>query len=268
VRIRWDVDSKNVVELSREPFRSPRLSVNGQVLPTKIKLSPKRAVEFQLADGRSAALLRPQGFFTGYGVPELRVSGTLMIPTPKKPMQCPSCKAQVMPNDRFCAACGHQMPSAGRFFQTQNVKKATQAIAGLGVLYLLSGIGMFLMLKSRYAPKLAELNLRNPNEVLPRAANGATYTVAQAREQLMQEPWTELMVYGVLAFVMAGLAIWSRRAPLAAILVAAATYAVLIVLMGLNDPKTIGQGVYVKILVIALFVRGIKAALALKTADA
>jgi hypothetical protein len=84
---------------------------------------------------------------------------------------------------------------------------------------------------------------------------------------LRWEAWGVLLTNAVLAAVMAGLALWSRRSPLPAVIVATATYAVVIVFNAIMDPKTIGQGIFVKIIVIGLFVKGIKAALTLRVAD-
>ena len=77
------------------------------------------------------------------------------------------------------------------------------------------------------------------------------------------------LVAGVLlAVVMVLLAIWSRRAALPAILVAMATYVVVIVGSAIFDPATLLQGIIVKIIVIGYLIRGIKAALVLRAANA
>ena len=73
-----------------------------------------------------------------------------------------------------------------------------------------------------------------------------------------------MIVNLILAAAMVGLALCGRRAPLAAVLVAAATYAVVLVTNALIDPASIGQGVFLKIFVVILLVRGIKGALALR----
>ena len=98
--------------------------------------------------------------------------------------------------------------------------------------------------------------------------SGVTYTVAELRQRLNWEPWGVLITNGVLAAVMASLAVWGKRAPLPAVLVATATYAVVMVTNAISDPASIGQGIFIKIVVIAIFVRGIKAALALREAKA
>jgi hypothetical protein len=77
-----------------------------------------------------------------------------------------------------------------------------------------------------------------------------------------------LAVNGVLAAIMVGLALWSRRSPLPAVIVATATYVVVIVTNGIADPATLGQGWIVKLIIILFLFRGIKAALALRASHA
>jgi hypothetical protein len=72
----------------------------------------------------------------------------------------------------------------------------------------------------------------------------------------------------ILAAVMGALSLWARRSPLPAVLIATATYVVVIVANAIADPATLGQGWIVKIIVIAFLFKGIKAALALRTANA
>lgn len=84
----------------------------------------------------------------------------------------------------------------------------------------------------------------------------------------MWELWGVLVVNLILAVVMLGLAIWGKREPLVAVLVATATYVVIIVTNAIIDPITIGQGLLLKIAIIALLVKGIKAGLALRTSNA
>jgi len=108
----------------------------------------------------------------------------------------------------------------------------------------------------------------DPDSVLQTAINGRTYTVEELRKQLLWEPWGVLIVNLILAAIMLGLSIWARRAPLPAVLIATATYAVVIVAAAISDPATLGQGLLVKIVIIAFLVKGIKAALALRTASA
>ena len=77
-----------------------------------------------------------------------------------------------------------------------------------------------------------------------------------------------LIVNLIIAAIMLALALWGRRSPLPAVLIATATYAVVIAYAAIGDPATLGQGLLMKIIIIAFLIRGIKAALALRTAGA
>ena len=62
----------------------------------------------------------------------------------------------------------------------------------------------------------------------------------ELRARLEWEPTGVLAVNLILAAIMAALAWWGRRAPLAAVLVATAVYVVVIVFNAIADPATIG----------------------------
>jgi len=69
----------------------------------------------------------------------------------------------------------------------------------------------------------------------------------------------------MLSVIMLVLAWWSKWKPLAAILIATAIFAAVQVISAIIDPKTIMQGIVVKVLVIAILIKGIKGALSLRT---
>jgi hypothetical protein len=267
MKLRWDVDDTNVVAATIGGFGKNTISVNERVLPSKLSLRKKNELSFQLSDGRQATIsIKPQ--FATRPIIELRVDGKLMVETGKNPIICSNCGTTVKPNDQFCGSCGQAMPPAEDYVNKRYVKEATGAIKGLAILFTIVGILMYFVTKSQSANFLVKLDGMNPEETYPVAINGVKYTVAALRSQLTWEPWGVLIVNLILAAVMTVLAFWGRRAPLAAVLVATATYSVLIVTNAIIDPKTIGQGIWVKIFIIVLLVRGIKAALALRTANA
>ena len=152
--------------------------------------------------------------------------------------------------------------------QQKQVREAGNAIKLLAGMFLVFGTIMFFLARAQAAPVLARLDAMNPDSVFPKPINGVMYTVAALRDQVVWESWSVLVVNLVLAAVMAGLVIWGRRAPLSAVLVATATYAVVLVGNAIMDPATIGQGLILKIVVIAILAKGIKAALALRLAHA
>ena len=264
---KWDVDDSTVVELEIGGFGKSVLTVNGTQILNQLAIRKKCEAQFALSGARQATLsIKPQ--FGTTPLILLRVDGQLMIPTEKTPVKCPSCDAVVKPNDRFCAGCGQTMPPAEHYVHQKSVRDAAQAIWMLALLFVFSGVVMFFIMKSQADTALAKLADLDPSMMFSRPINGVMLTVAALRERIASEPWNILIVNLGLAVVMAGLALWGRRAPLAAVLVAAATYAVVIVANAIIDPTTIAQGIYVKIIVVLVLFRGVQAALALRAANA
>jgi hypothetical protein len=148
------------------------------------------------------------------------------------------------------------------------VKEATSAIRVLAVLFVLFGVGMFFITKGNADPALARLAGMDPASLFPTPIEGHSYTIGELQKKLAWEPWGALIVNLILAAVMLVLSLWARRSALPAVLIATATYAVVIVANAIADPATIGQGLLVKIIIIAFLVKGIKAGLALRTANA
>lgn len=264
---KWEVDDSTTVEANFGGLGKLVVSVNGKEVLKQRSVRTKRELSFALADGRSAVLsVKPELF--GQPLIMLNVNGRDMIESGKGPIKCSGCGAVAKSHDRFCGSCGKTMPTADVHVNNKRVKEATRAIVWMAVLFLISGVVMFVVTKSQSVDALAKLEGLDPQSMFPTPINGETYTVAALRDQIRWEYWGILIVNLILAAVMVALAIWGRRAPLAAILIAAATYAVVIVTNAIIDPVTIGQGLLVKIIIIVLLIKGIKAALALRTANA
>ena len=101
----------------------------------------------------------------------------------------------------------------------------------------------------------------------PQPIEGKTYLVGALRDRITWELWSVLALNGFLSAIMLGLSIWAKRAPLHAMIVAAAVYAVVVVGNAIAEPASIAQGMIMKILIVAVFVRGIKAALELRVQE-
>jgi hypothetical protein len=149
----------------------------------------------------------------------------------------------------------------------RQLKSANNTIKYLAILYLIFGAVYFFVTKGRDDAALSRIANMNAEAVYPNLVLGKQYTVAALRKLLAWEPWSVLLVNSILAGVMTLLFFWGKRAPLAAILVAGATYAVVNVTNAIIDPTTIAQGLFLKIIIIAILIKGIKAALALRTRD-
>lgn len=264
---KWEVDDANVVEADFGAFGKKVIAVNGSEVHNQRRLRTKNVIPFVMPDGRQAVIsTHPQ--FVGQPNIELRVDGQVMIKSGKGPIKCSACGATVKTYDRFCGECGHSMPTAEECAHQKHVKDATGVIRGLALLFLIFGVIMFFVTKSQSAAALAKLQSMNPESLFPTPVNGVTYTVAALRDQILWEPWSVLIVNLILATVMGGLFVWGKRAPLAAVLVATATYIVVNVTNAIIDPRTIAQGMYLKIIIVAFLVKGIRSALALRTENA
>jgi hypothetical protein len=267
LNIQWDVDEATVIKAKMGAFGKSVLTVRGTEIPNELKLRKKMRFWFDLPDGRPAEILvSPR--FGGAADIELRVDGQLMAPTEKQPVKCDACGAVVRPNDRFCEACGHPTPPAENYLHRKRLKEASGAIWMMAVLFAIFGVVFFFITRSQGAPILGKLAGMDANARVTATATGVTYTVSALRDKISWAPWNVLFLNLFLAVVMVGLAFWGRRAPLAAILVATATYAVVIVANAIVDPATIAQGVVVKVIVILVLFRGIRGALALRPANA
>lgn len=266
MNLTWEIDDANVVSAKVGGFgRKMSLRVNGIDVPCPLTFRKKCEFPFELSDGRSAVILiDPQ--IGSRPLVRLLVENQLMVESGSGPFTCTSCKSTVRPNDRFCGACGHPMPPAEKYLHLRYVKEATRAISLLAILFLVFGIIMYFGTKAQVAGALDKLKSMSPAEVFPKPINGVKYTVAELRKQLTWEPWSVLISNLVLATIMAVLALWGKRSPLAAVLIATAIYAVVLVTNAILNPATIFQGIYLKVLTVVLLTRGIKAALALRTA--
>lgn len=263
----WEVDEANTVKAHFGGFGKKVVTVNGKEAYNSRKLGPKGEIPFSLPDGRTAAI-SVKSAFVGSPAIELRVAGNLVVETGKKPIKCASCGTVAKPYDRFCGKCGKAMPTAEDYVNQKHLKGATGAIKVLAVLFVIFGVLMFFVAKGQADPLLAKLQAMDPGSTFPTPIEGRSYTVGELQKQLAWEPWGVLIVNLILAAVMGALSLWARRSPLPAVLIATATYVVVIVANAIADPATIGQGWIVKIIVIAFLFKGIKAALALRTANA
>jgi len=262
MKVKWQVDDRTTVEAEIRRYRKHRLIVNGTEIPSQIS---KRPFPFELSAGRHASIsLHPQ--FMAATIVKLTVDGQLMVPAGNAAVTCQSCGAAVQPNDRFCGSCGQAMPPAEHYIHRMQLRGAAGTIWTLAALFAIAGVVMFLLARSKAATTLEKLDAANPQDLWN--MGGVTITATELRDRINWEVWSVLIVNLILAAIMVGLAIWGKRAPLAAILVATAVYVVVIATSAVIDPTTIAQGIIVKILIIAVLVRGIRGALAMRPANA
>ncbi len=263
----WEIDESTLVAVHYGLFRRSKITVNGVAIPGKLNVKKKRNWRFSLRDGRKAQLwVIPQ--FVGQPTMELRIDERMMLESGKQAVQCRACGAAAKPYDSFCGKCGQAMPPPQLIGHEKLVKQATQAIYVLAVLFLVSGLLLYSLSKENTAQALAKLQTMDPDQVLPQAIDGVTYTVRELRSRLQWESTGTLVANLILAAAMAALGLWSKRAPLAAIVVATALYLVVLVVATIVDPASLTHGLILKIVVVAVLFKGVKSALAVRDLNA
>lgn len=255
--IEWRVDPGTHVVLRNPPFSKRRVELNGQRVDGEWR---SKRFDFMLPDGRSADIRLKADTLSR--TTELSLDGKL-IPDSRfvpKDLRCPACKAEIQLLDEYCGKCGHALGTPARFMHRHSVQGATTAIRVLAALFAIFGVVMFFVMRGPTEAALENLAQFEEHEILE-PIDGVTYTAGELRQRVVWERRGVLVVNLILATLMLVLAWWSKRRPLPAILIATAIFVVVQIAGAIVDPRTLVQGLIVKVIVIVVLVRGIKGAI-------
>ncbi|WP_437817215.1 hypothetical protein [Sorangium sp. So ce1078] len=200
----------------------------------------------------------------------------------KVSIMCPACSGQIVVGDKFCESCGAavtdeqraalrerlERSSGDMAAHMKHVREARQTIILLAVMFVLGGVVMYLLARGQAEAALANLREMDPEMIFPQPIGGESMTVARLRDLIESEPRQLLLVNLFLSALMAGLWFWAKKSLLPAILVALAVFVTVHVASAIIDPKTIVQGVIIKIVALVALTRGVKAALAARRLEA
>lgn len=146
-------------------------------------------------------------------------------------MLCPCCNAGYLVTDRFCGKCGYP-------FQGSPQEQKDFRIA-----YTFNDIDRDVVKK-----RIAEAR------IILFVISG--FTLLQSLILYADNPGLTLLVVNlILSAIYAGLGIWAKNKPFAAILTGGLIYVSLILLAAFIDPAEIAKGIILKIVFIAAFVR-------------
>lgn len=257
-RIEWRVDSGTQIVLRNSLFSRRKIELNGQPVEGEWR---SKAFPFTLPDGRNAEIRLKADSFSR--MTELSINGKV-IPDKRylpEELRCPACKAEIQLLDEYCASCGNHLGAPDRYLYNRQVEGATGAIKLLAVLYLIFGLFMFFMTSGQTEEALKNLEGFADHETLM-PIDGVTYTAGELRKRVVWEHRGVLVVNIILSVIMLVLAWWSKFKPLSAILIATAIYAAVIVISAIIEPMSLLQGIIMKIIIIGVLVKGIKASLA------
>ncbi len=262
-RTEWRVDENTHVVLRGARFGSGDVELNGQRVDGQWQ---SKRFDFALPDGRAAAIdLQSE---TSPGQPELTIDRWVVpdVRHMSEDLRCSACKADVQPLDEYCSRCGHSLRSRGGGEGDGAPNGATIAIRILAALFVIFGAIAYFVVRAETQGQLQNL-AQFEDHVVVRQQDGDIWTAGELRKRMVWLERAVLIENAVLATLMVVLAWWSRRKPLAAILIAAATYAALQVIYAIINPGSLLAGLFMKVIIIAVLVRGIKSALDLRTSD-
>jgi hypothetical protein len=262
-RQHWNIDANQQITMNYSLLGTYRIYLNGTEL-VKQRMNKTKTIPFALPDNRKAELSVNMG--NGLSPDwELKVEGQVILSNlDLKNLSCLRCGSKAKADDKFCEKCGAELPSPETQRKMIKMRGARRAIAWTAGMFVFFGIIMFFIQSGVTASSLKNLATFQDADIYPQPINGKTYTVGQLRVEVEREPWMILATNLILGAVMIGLYLYSKRSPLVALIAALGVYCSVIVFNAMIDPKTIGQGIVVKILIIGILTSGIGSALQLR----
>ncbi len=195
--------------------------------------------------------------------------------------KCPGCERDVASDERFCAACGAAVvpglvsPALGvppprddtfvvDLERDARIGKARKWLLAISIITLVAGLIFYAIGKRDVEKQIrdAEVQLADIDPATRDAhfqqQIGMTYSEAIAHDRGQV---TLLLVINIaLSLVYLGMWFWAKRNALAATVTALLLFVVTIGVNAVYEPKTLGQGILIKIFFIAALAKAIAAA--------
>lgn len=191
--------------------------------------------------------------------------------------KCPKCETDVAAGEKFCAACGAPVAEGTQrpmdvppeviglgYERDARIGRARKWLMAISIITLVSGFIFYAIGKDEVEKEIREAETQT--------AGIDPQTLDQLMKEQVGMTWEEAKAHdrgqvNLLLFVNIGLAIaylglwmWAKRNALAASVTALLLFVTVIGVNAVYDPKTLAQGVIVKIFFIAALAKAISAA--------
>lgn len=194
---------------------------------------------------------------------------------------CPACAAQIVPGEKFCAACGAAItapgPALGTGVVVQDlppvyarpdgaaaVSKARKWLVWVSIITVVTGLVFYVIQSGEVEKQITEARRAtagiDPAELDARFQQAVGMTFDQAIEHDRGTVRLLLVVNLGLAALYLVLWWWAKRKPLPATLIALLVFVTVMVVSAVFEPSTIYQGILVKIFFTLALVRAVTAA--------
>jgi hypothetical protein len=191
-------------------------------------------------------------------------------------MTCPKCNSAVSSDERFCTACGGEIaespatgnkplspPTVVQLESNPAHRSARRWLLAISILTLISGIVMFLIQLHALDKDLHEAEIATSHltpaerDELFKQEIGMTFQEAVDHDRGTLT--LHLVVNIVLSCIYFGLWIWAKKNPYMAALIALILFLTVIVVSAVLEPKSLVQGILVKVLFVSALGKAVKA---------
>ena len=164
---------------------------------------------------------------------------------------CPHCNAECLENSQFCQSCGkavQAISSVPKIFD--DTKDIAQTVVGKKIQGMTLEKTMTSAKRCLFAVGILQL-----------IAGGIFYAGLRVAEEeaVRQELLSMLIGVGLIGILYIVLGFWAKRSPLPASIVGLVLYISLLVFDGVSDPASLARGWIMKIIVLMVLIKGIKA---------
>jgi hypothetical protein len=195
-------------------------------------------------------------------------------------MTCPHCGATAAPNEAFCPSCGKKIGATADELRHERalelahkkIETARKWLIAVGIMTWVSGVAFYFIQKSQVEDEIGKVEAQvaqlspEQRDAAFKTATGMTYAEAVAHDR--GQVTMLLIINLALGVIYLGLSFAVRKNALVATVIALLLFVTVIAVSAMFDPKTLAQGVYLKIVFVVALASAVQAAVQARRAAA